>query len=1212
MKYNIDDLKNIIYNFINIIPNEPNEIKKDKGVVICAGSNHFVSSVILINLLIKKDPNVYIEWYYVGDELIDFQINYLKTVSNINLRNCLDIIPKWFGNIPEEHIKGFMIKPFALMVSEIENILLIDGDNMPVFDINTLFENENYIKYGNIFWLDLLFSSEETNKQMMSQGVEIYEKLGIQSPMDKGFNLAESGQVVVNKIKCWKALCLSYFLNFHYKIFYSLFFGDKDLYYIAFQFTNTEYYQSPYYPHGISTEDKSFAISNTIIQRHPNDGSYGFIHRTLSKLSINKFKRMKYIYHNLDYPLNDYKDNSQFIVNTNDKLNPKCTFVTCFYDIGRDKYENKKQQRDNKLYHGSFNIMLMIKNLDIIVFTDEQSYDDVKTVVDKSHTLSKVTIIKLELEELKHWSYLNKIKEILVSDKYKELIKDRDNDDIEIYKPKYTCLMNCKIDLLKYVYDNNLNSYDNIVWIDYGYVRIFPTLPKDNVFVLDDNLLDETKIVMNLNDMYIDDTDYNMEDLIRTGYVGTRGAPICVHKNLIDTLYNEYDKLFIENLNNGLVDDDQSYFYLMYKNLDIIKTYYDEKINWFTLLTHHNNVDEQLVKYLIPHELVEFENFIYSIYENVVKLYYNNIDAYISFLMKEINKCISFEGHDITVNNEGMYSLYLTYLLQVQDKFTNLILINNLVLLDHFYNKRYHDMFEMYKTMYIKNVYDDTTVIIIIKLMLLHSYDSLVELINHTPDKYKLFVLTYLLNHSKIEENKLETLFDLTDGSHTLFLNKCKNFVNYKNYNNVEKTLDYLIQHKDIIPQFSYPFFISMFYKLSFNDNNNKELRTKVSQFHRLVCPSLNYVNDDMNEKFNNNNIGIVKKRIGFISTNFYMHSVGRDRTGVIRNLNKDLYDVIIFHFKDHGNDIYYQKLQTSGHTNVILQGRFEDWIKVIQAYKLDIIVYPDLSMQYQTYCLAHTKLAPVQLTTWGHSETSGIDTIDYYISSVLYETNKAQKFYSEKLIQQQSLCTYYYNCYYDFIYNAGDENFIKDANVNNIKYLVYSQYLHKISNYDFDLFKQIINKNKDIKIILVNGTGSENDLINTQNRLADYMNNIIIFNRMKTGNLYKLVENSLFVLDSYPHGGCNTSLEAFNYNKVIVTRPSDYLRGRFTVGFYKKMNINDCIVNNTKEYIKLVSKLINDNKYLKSLEKRIKNNKHKLFNDNMSLCEWNDLFTKI
>ena len=76
------------------------------------------------------------------------------------------------------------------------------------------------------------------------------------------------------------------------------------------------------------------------------------------------------------------------------------------------------------------------------------------------------------------------------------------------------------------------------------------------------------------------------------------------------------------------------------------------------------------------------------------------------------------------------------------------------------------------------------------------------------------------------------------------------------------------------------------------------------------------------------------------------------------------------------------------------------------------IIVYPDIGMRvFQTF-LAYSRLAPIQINTWGHSSTSGIDTIDYYITSKYYEPDNIQEseeFYSEKVIPMESLSTYYY-----------------------------------------------------------------------------------------------------------------------------------------------------------------------------------------------------------
>jgi hypothetical protein len=85
--------------------------------------------------------------------------------------------------------------------------------------------------------------------------------------------------------------------------------------------------------------------------------------------------------------------------------------------------------------------------------------------------------------------------------------------------------------------------------------------------------------------------------------------------------------------------------------------------------------------------------------------------------------------------------------------------------------------------------------------------------------------------------------------------------------------------------------------------------------------------------------------------------------------------------------------------------------IKAIEGQNFDIIVYCELGMLMKPLYLSYARLAPLQITTWGHSETSGIDTIDYYVSSKLFDVEEdlAKEHYSEKLYLMDSLSTYYY-----------------------------------------------------------------------------------------------------------------------------------------------------------------------------------------------------------
>src|SRR4029078_12896305 len=51
----------------------------------------------------------------------------------------------------------------------------------------------------------------------------------------------------------------------------------------------------------------------------------------------------------------------------------------------------------------------------------------------------------------------------------------------------------------------------------------------------------------------------------------------------------------------------------------------------------------------------------------------------------------------------------------------------------------------------------------------------------------------------------------------------------------------------------------------------------------------------------------------------------------------------------------------------------------------------------------------PVQCTTWGHPETTGLPTIDYFVSSSLMEAPQADTHYSERLVLLPSLTFYFH-----------------------------------------------------------------------------------------------------------------------------------------------------------------------------------------------------------
>ena len=113
---------------------------------------------------------------------------------------------------------------------------------------------------------------------------------------------------------------------------------------------------------------------------------------------------------------------------------------------------------------------------------------------------------------------------------------------------------------------------------------------------------------------------------------------------------------------------------------------------------------------------------------------------------------------------------------------------------------------------------------------------------------------------------------------------------------------------------------------------------------------------------------------------------------------------------------------------------------------------------------------------------------------------------------------------------------------------------------------------------------------------------------------IFQHISHADLTLDPYPFGGCNCTLEAFTYNKLVITLPTNFLSGRFTLGFYQRMNeeTNWPIATDKEHYIRLALKYLHDKTARSILEKDIEINKTKLFSEKQSVIDWANILLKL
>jgi alpha 1,2-mannosyltransferase len=240
-----------------------------KGIVICAGGlRYFTCAWVNISLLRKHGCVLPIEVWYTGQEL---------TPESIAALRELNVVCKNADDFASFEVKGWVLKPFAIINSSFKEVLFLDADNNCAVDPTYLFDCNEYQSFGAIFWPDAWLTD---TANPIWQVIESTDYNSVEQ---------ESGQILINKERCWKELNLCMYFNLKKDYYYTMLHGDKDTFRFAWMALKTAYYMintpvafGGYY----STADSAF-IGISMVQ-HDCNGKMIFLHRNLLKWDITK------------------------------------------------------------------------------------------------------------------------------------------------------------------------------------------------------------------------------------------------------------------------------------------------------------------------------------------------------------------------------------------------------------------------------------------------------------------------------------------------------------------------------------------------------------------------------------------------------------------------------------------------------------------------------------------------------------------------------------------------------------------------------------------------------------------------------------------------------------------------------------------------------------------------------------------------------------
>ncbi|UKO98158.1 O-linked N-acetylglucosamine transferase, SPINDLY family protein [Nostoc sp. UHCC 0870] len=341
------------------------------------------------------------------------------------------------------------------------------------------------------------------------------------------------------------------------------------------------------------------------------------------------------------------------------------------------------------------------------------------------------------------------------------------------------------------------------------------------------------------------------------------------------------------------------------------------------------------------------------------------------------------------------------------------------------------------------------------------------------------------------------------------------------------------------------------------------------------------------------------KIRVGYVSHYLHSYSGTLWLTGWLKYCDRYNFEIYCYYTgnePDAVTDNFREYSDLFHHIPYNLPGVCEQII----ADNLQILVYPEIGMNPQTMLMGALRLAPVQCVAWGHPVTTGLSTIDYFLSSELMEAENAQEHYSEKLIRLPNIGVSYPKPYIPQVVKSRADFALSD---DDILYLCCQAPFKYLPQYDF-IFAEIACRVPQAKFIFLRGTLLQERLQRAFDALGLKFEDYCVFLSIPERLDYLMINLlSDVYLDTFTWSGGNTTLEAIACNLPIVTCPGEFMRGRHSDSFLKMLGVTDTIAQNEAEYIDIAVKLGQNPAWRRKISEKMGQRHDKLFDDKVCVA---------